>query len=86
MDIDHRLIQAETLRAIVEEFVLREGTDYGEREASLETKVSHVLRGLDEGYVKLVFDSETESVDLREVTALERRAKRDSDRTTSPSS
>ena len=59
-------LQSDTIRALAEEFVLREGTDYGEREVSLETKVSDVLKLLEEGSVEVVFDAETESCDLRE--------------------
>ena len=67
------MLQAETLRGIVEEFVLREGTDYGygqsagsegPRSASLETKVSQVMRQLERGDVLVVFDQATESCDL----------------------
>lgn len=72
MHIDHRLLRPETLRSLIEGFILREGTDYGDREASLEAKVTQVMRAIDQGKVKLVFDPETETCDLREVSALER--------------
>ena len=42
--IPHGELSAEALRGVLESFVLREGTDYGEREFSLEQKVAHVLR------------------------------------------
>lgn len=67
MNIDHRLLQPDTLRALVEEFITREGTDYGTREATFETKVDQVMRLLDVGKAKVVFDAETESCDIREV-------------------
>ena len=73
MKLDYRLLNTDTLRALVEEFVLRDGTDYGEREASLDTKVNHVMRLLEQGKVKLVFDAETESCDLREEGSLSRK-------------
>ena len=57
-------LQPETLRAVVEEFVTRAGTDYGERERSLEAKIEDVMRQLRRGEVKLVFDPETSSVNL----------------------
>jgi uncharacterized protein YheU (UPF0270 family) len=71
VDVDFRLLKSETLRAVVEEFVLRDGTDYGEREASLDVKVAHVMRGLETGRVKVIFDPETESCDLKEVSQSE---------------
>jgi uncharacterized protein YheU (UPF0270 family) len=52
----------ELLHAVVESYVLREGTDYGEREFSLEDKVAHVLEQLKRGEAQIVFDPETESV------------------------
>jgi uncharacterized protein YheU (UPF0270 family) len=54
----------DTLRAVVESFVLREGTDYGEHETSLETKVAQVLRQLRRGEAHLTFDPATESVNV----------------------
>jgi uncharacterized protein len=57
----------ETLRALVESFVLREGTDYGVREVALEVKVGQVLRQLQRGDARIVFDPATESVDIRVV-------------------
>lgn len=54
----------ETLRRIIEEFVLREGTDYGVSEISFETKVTQVRKQLVKGDVSLFFDPESESVTL----------------------
>ena len=39
-------LSEEALRGVVESFVLREGTEYGEREFSLDQKVDHVFRQL----------------------------------------
>ena len=54
----------ETLRGIVEAFVGREGTDYGEREASFEEKVEDVFRQLRSGEARIVFDPDSESINL----------------------
>jgi uncharacterized protein len=67
MDIPYDRLSPETLRAVIEEFVSREGTDYGEREAPFERKVEQVMGLLRTGRIKVVFDPETESCDLREV-------------------
>jgi uncharacterized protein YheU (UPF0270 family) len=67
MDIPWKQLSPSALRALVEEFVSRDGTDYGLREASHEAKVEQVLRFLEQGKVKIVFDAETESCDIREV-------------------
>ena len=52
------------LHAVVESYVLREGTDYGEREYSLEDKVTHVIRQLERGEAHIVFDPQTETVSI----------------------
>jgi uncharacterized protein YheU (UPF0270 family) len=54
----------ETLRAVVEAFVLREGTDYGRQEVSFEAKVAEVLRQLEHGDAQILFDPATETVDI----------------------
>jgi uncharacterized protein YheU (UPF0270 family) len=62
--IPYTELSAEALRGVVESFVLREGTDYGEREISLDQKVAQVLRQLERGEARIVFDAELESVDI----------------------
>jgi len=57
-------LSAELLRAVIESFVGREGTDYGERERTLEEKVADVRRQLERGEARVVFDPESESVDI----------------------
>lgn len=62
--VPHAELSADALRGVVEAFVLREGTDYGERAFSLEQKVAHVMRQLEKGEADVVFDPNTESVDI----------------------
>ncbi len=57
-------LSEEALRGVVESFVLREGTDYGEREFSFEEKVAHVLGRLENGEAQIVFDPESETVQI----------------------
>ena len=64
IEIPHTELSADALRGVVEAFVLREGTEYGERDVPLERKVSDVMRQLDWGEAKIVFDPNTESVDI----------------------
>jgi hypothetical protein len=63
--VPHTELRADVLRSVIESFVLREGTDYGERELSLESKVARVTRQLERGEVQIVFDPETDSVDIQ---------------------
>ncbi|MEY4377350.1 MAG: hypothetical protein RJB26_1900 [Pseudomonadota bacterium] len=55
----------ELLRAVIEAFVLREGTEYGEREYTLDEKVLHVEQQLRKGEARIVYDPNTQSVDIR---------------------
>lgn len=62
--IPHRELSPEALRGVIESFVLREGTDYGEREYSLEEKVQHVLAQLERGEARIEFDPRTQGIDI----------------------
>jgi uncharacterized protein YheU (UPF0270 family) len=62
--IPHAALAADVLRGVIEAFVLREGTDYGEQEFSLEQKVMHVMGQLERGDVQILFDPTSQTVDL----------------------
>lgn len=62
--IPHEAISPEALRGVIKSFVLREGTDYGELEFSLEQKMSQVLRQLEHGEAQIVFDPVSQTVDI----------------------
>ena len=62
--VPHTELSPEVLRGVVESFVLREGTDYGEREVSLEQKVAGVVRQLERGEARIIFDPQSESIDI----------------------
>lgn len=57
-------LEPDTLRAVVESFVLREGTDYGVHETSLDDKVAQVLGQLRRGEAHITFDQATASVNV----------------------
>jgi len=64
MRIPHTALPTETLRGIVEEFVTREGTEYGVRDYSLDEKVTHVLQQLERGEVVIEYDPELQTCNL----------------------
>lgn len=64
MIIPWQEIEQETLNSLIESFVLREGTDYGEHERSLEQKVDDVRRQLKSGEVVLVWSELNETVNI----------------------
>ena len=65
-------LEPDTLRALIESFVLREGTDYGVHETSLEDKVAQVLIQLRRGEAHITFDPATESVNVVVTSATRR--------------
>jgi uncharacterized protein len=62
--IPYRELSPGALRGVVESFVLREGTDYGVHEFALEQKVAHVMAQLERREVQILFDPNTESVQI----------------------
>jgi len=54
----------ETLRAVIEEFVTRDTTDYGVCEKTRGEKVADVMRQLERGEAKVVFEPEEQRVDI----------------------
>jgi uncharacterized protein len=57
-------LSPDALNGVIESFVLREGTDYGERDVTFETKVTQVRRQLERREAEIVFDPGTESIDI----------------------
>ncbi len=58
-------LSAAALRGVVEAFVLREGTDYGHTDFSLEEKCLAVERQIAAGEAEIWFDPETRTTDIR---------------------
>ena len=57
-------LSADAVRGLVEEFVTRDGTDYGAVEQSVEGKIACVMGQLESGEARIVFDPETESANI----------------------
>ena len=68
MRIPHTKLSSAALRAIVEEFVTRDGTDY----SSVQQRVDRVLEQLEAGRVELHFDEQAETSNI--VTVEDRKA------------
>ncbi|HSP98223.1 MAG TPA: YheU family protein [Candidatus Dormibacteraeota bacterium] len=64
IDVPLDALSPTALRGLVEEFVNREGTDYGLRERTLDEKVRDVMRQLERREAKIVFDPETRSATI----------------------
>jgi uncharacterized protein YheU (UPF0270 family) len=57
-------LSANVLYSVAESYVLREGTDYGAEEVSLDTKVQQVIAKLRSGEAVLVYSELYESVNI----------------------
>lgn len=64
MDVNPDQLSREALRGLIEEFITREGTEYGHQEFSLEDKVRDVERQLAAGEAKIVFDAVEEKANI----------------------
>jgi uncharacterized protein len=64
VEVPYTELREDVLHAVIESFVLREGTDYGEKEHSLEDKVARVLIQLKQREAKIVYDPESDSVTI----------------------
>lgn len=64
MLIPHKQLSPEALNNLVEEFVSRDGTDYGAEEISLAQKTEQVLRLLQQGEMVILFDEESASCNI----------------------
>ena len=58
-------ISPETLDNLIREFVLREGTDYGESEVTLDSKIKQIRQQLHSGEAVVVYSELHETVDIQ---------------------
>lgn len=64
MLIPYEQLDSATLEALIEHFVLQEGTDYGEHEVTMERKVEDVKAQLKRGDAVIVYSELHESVNI----------------------
>lgn len=64
IEIPYERLPEPLLVRLIEEFVCREGTDYGPTEYTLAEKVAQVRRQLAQGKARLLFDQETETTTI----------------------
>lgn len=64
IEVPYNQLKPDTLRTLVEDFITREGTDYGEVEVALETKIMQVMSQLKKGEAAIVYDEKSETCDI----------------------
>jgi len=64
VDVPYEQIDPETLRNMIQEFVTRDGSDWGDPGGALEDKIAQVLKQLKNKQVKVVFDLKSETANI----------------------
>lgn len=64
VEIPKDSLSAEALNGIVESYILRDGTDYGVEEVTLNKKKEQIHRKIDKKEIRIVFDFNSQSVTL----------------------
>ena len=62
--VPYTQLSADALQGVIDNYILREGTDYGDRTFSHEQKVAQVLRQLERGEARIMFDPLDSSVTI----------------------
>jgi uncharacterized protein YheU (UPF0270 family) len=64
IEIPIEILSPDALQGIIDQFIFREGTDYGSSEVPHEVKVEQIRSQLRSSQIKIVFDPASESVTL----------------------
>lgn len=62
--VSHTHLSPTALRGLVEEFVTREGTDYGRVEKTFDQKVAALMRQLERGEAVIVHDTQSQTTSI----------------------
>lgn len=65
-------VDPEQLQALLEEYVSRDGTDYGARETSLARRVEQLGSQMRDGSLQLLFETESQQWDIVQVDEAQR--------------
>ena len=69
VEVPMESLEPGTLRRLAEEFVTRDGTDYGVRERSLEEKVAGLLREIETGRARIYYEAESQTINIVPVSS-----------------
>jgi uncharacterized protein YheU (UPF0270 family) len=64
IEVPHTRLPVDVLRRVAEEFVTRDGTDYGAAEKTLEEKVTDLRRQLERGDATIVYDAVSDTINV----------------------
>ena len=64
IEVPYKRLSSSALEGLIEEFVTREGTDYGHADQPFEKKVGSVVRALESGRAVVLYDEEAGSCNI----------------------
>ena len=64
IEVPYERLEPETLRNVIQEFVTRDGADWGEVGGSLEEKIGQVMQQLRNRQVKVVFEMKSQTANI----------------------
>lgn len=64
VEVPYEQLETETLQNLIEEFVSRDGNDWGEAGGALEHKVTQVMQQLRNRKAKVVFDLKSQTANI----------------------
>ena len=64
LEVPWQQLSPDALQGLLESYINREGTDYGEVELSLDAKLARLRAQVEKGEVLIFFDEETETCQL----------------------
>jgi uncharacterized protein YheU (UPF0270 family) len=64
VEVPYQDINPETLRNMIEEFVSRDGSDWGDAGGSMEAKIEQVLRQFKAGKIIVAFDLTSQTANI----------------------
>jgi uncharacterized protein YheU (UPF0270 family) len=64
VEVPHERVAADVLRRVAEEFVTRDGTDYGAAEKTLDEKVADLRRELELGRAAIAYDAVSDTINI----------------------
>lgn len=80
IEVPWQQLSEETFNALMESFIVREGTDYGEFEMTMEQKQQQLMSQIKAGQAVIVFDEDSQTCNLltkQEWNELQRRSSED---------
>ena len=64
IEVPYKRLSPEALAGLIEEFVTREGTDYGHAEVPFDKKADSVMRQLESGRAVVLYDEDAGSCNI----------------------